>query len=182
MLELRKQCFDQLGDQYNAEQIQTEPVVVNFCYSLMYMIATGQTFEPYFYHLDADVEQRRADSEYCLEKLKSGNVRLTKGNPPSKCNVDWKGEWLSSEFQQRWRKDYVIPDVEPIPSPQRHPCKYVAQQDAVRLILPAKGILPVGSYIGSPGFGLIHPNTISAAVLQNAGVKKMPAGEKQSIL
>ena len=37
------------------------------------------------------------------------------------------------------------------------------------MILPAKGMLPVGSYIGSPGFGLIHPNTITAAVLQNAG-------------
>ena len=32
---------------------------------------------------------------------------------------------------------------------------------------PGKG----NSYIGSPGFGLIHSNTISAAVLQDAGFK-----------
>ena len=37
------------------------------------------------------------------------------------------------------------------------------------MILPAKGMLPLGAYIGSPGFGLIHPTTISAAVLQDAG-------------
>ena len=37
------------------------------------------------------------------------------------------------------------------------------------MILPAKGMLPMGSFIGSPGFGLIHPTTITAAVLQDAG-------------
>ena len=40
MLGLRRQYFDQLADRYNAGQIQTEPVVVNFFCPLMYMKAT----------------------------------------------------------------------------------------------------------------------------------------------
>ena len=43
------------------------------------------------------------------------------------------------------------------------------QNNVIRMILPAKGMLPMGSCVGSPGFGLIHPTTISAAVLQDAG-------------
>ena len=53
--------------------------------------------------------------------------------------------------------------------PEFHPTRYHVQSTAVRMILPAKGVLPMGSYIGSPGFGLIHPTIISAAVLQDAG-------------
>ena len=32
--------------------------------------------------------------------------------------------------------------------------------------VPAKGPLPMGSFCGADGYGLIHPNMISAAVLQ----------------
>ena len=53
--------------------------------------------------------------------------------------------------------------------PTCHPTKYDIQQNATRMILPAKGMLPLGSSFGSPGFGLIHPTTISAAALQDAG-------------
>ena len=35
--------------------------------------------------------------------------------------------------------------------------------------IAGEGMLPLASYIGSPGFGLTHPTTISAAVLQDAG-------------
>ena len=59
--------FSQIVGRCNAELFQSEPVVVNFCYPLMYMIAAGQIFEPCFYHPDADVKQRREASNYCLE-------------------------------------------------------------------------------------------------------------------
>ena len=45
--------------------------MVSFCYPLMHMIATGQLFEPYLYHPGADVEERRMESDYCLERLES---------------------------------------------------------------------------------------------------------------
>ena len=54
---------------YSPAVIAKEPGVINFCYPLMHMIATGQLFEPYVFHPTASGEDRRAESEYCLEKL-----------------------------------------------------------------------------------------------------------------
>ena len=124
-------------------------------------------FEPYFYHPEADVSVRRDDSEYCLNKLLEWTTMIDRNDPPAKCNVDWTGAWLSPECRKRWRRDYAIQLVEPIDRPQHHPKKNEIQKNAIRMILPAKGILPVGSYNGSPGFGLIHANTISAAILHD---------------
>ena len=76
---------------------------------------------------------------------------------------------LDSDFVKSWNRNYVIPDVALEMTPQYHPTSYHVQPNTVRMILPAKGMLPVGSYIGSPGFGLIHPTTMTSAVLQNAG-------------
>ena len=77
---------------------------------------------------------------------------------------------IQEEIHQRFpHRNYVIPDVALELKPEFHPTRYHVQPNAIRMILPAKGILPIGSYIGSSGFGLIHPTTIGAAVLQNAG-------------
>ena len=84
-------------------------------------------------------------------------------------DMDWDGEWPSRDFIKNWNPDYQIPDVTLQMKPMYHPTRYSIQSNATRMILPAKGMLPLGSYIGSPGFGLIHPTTISAAVLQDAG-------------
>ena len=83
--------------------------------------------------------------------------------------MDWEGTWLDAEFLAKWHRTYSIPDLYPEMSPEYHPTSFHVQPNAVRMILPAKGMLPLGSYIGSPGFGLIHASTITAAVLQNAG-------------
>ena len=99
----------------------------------------------------------------------NGYPCLIKGKLPKKMEMDWEGDWLSPDLVQRWDHRYVIPDVILELKPEFHPMKYHVQSTAVRMILPAKGVLPMGSYIGSPGFGLIHPTTISAAVLQDAG-------------
>ena len=53
----RRAHFDALHDRYTPELLAMEPIVVGFCYPLMQMIATGQLFEPYLYHPDADVEE-----------------------------------------------------------------------------------------------------------------------------
>ena len=133
------------------------------------MIATGQLFEPYLYHPDANGDSRRQESEYCLQRLDEWISMFDKRKMPKKMEMDWEGDWLSPDLVQRWDHRYVIPDVTLELKPELHPTRYHVQQTAVRMILPAKGVLPMGSYIGSPGFGLIHPTTISAAVLQDAG-------------
>ena len=111
------------------------------------------------------------ESEYCLEQLHAWVSMFDRRNMPEKMEMDWEGEWLSPEFVKKWKRDYVIPEVTLRMNPAYHPTRYHIQSHAIRMILPAKGMLPLGSYIGSPGFGLIHPNTISAAVLQDAGFR-----------
>ena len=108
-------------------------------------------------------------SEYCLQQLEEWISMFDMENMPEKMEMNWDGEWLSPDFVKHWDRNYVIPDVVLELKPEFHPTRYHIQSNAVRMILPAKGILPMGSYIGSPGFGLIHPTTISAAVLQDAG-------------
>ena len=133
------------------------------------MIATRQSFEPYLYHPDANVDDRRQESEYRLQQLQEWISMFDKNKMPKNMEMDWDGEWLSPDFVKNWDRNYVIPGVVLELKPEFHPTRYHVQSNAVRMILPAKGILPMGSYIGSPGFGLIHPTTISAAVLQDAG-------------
>ena len=135
----------------------------------MHMIATGQLFEPYLYHPDANVDDRRQESEYCLQQPEEWISIFDKRKMPKNMEMDWDGEWLSPDLVKRWNRNYVILDVTLELKPEFHPTRRHIQPNAVRMILPAKGILPMGSSIGSPDFGLIHPTTISAAMLQDAG-------------
>ena len=116
----------------------------------------------------ANVEERRQESEYCLQRLDDWISMFDKRKLPQNMEIDWNGDWLSPDLLQRWNQRYMIPEVVLELKPEFHPTRYNVQPSAVRMILPAKGILPMGSYVGSPGFGLIHPTTISAAVLQDA--------------
>ena len=158
----RRAYFDALSQRYTPDSIAREPAKINFSYPLMHMIATGQLFEPYLYHPDANVEDRRQESEHCLQQLEEWISMFDKRKMPKNMEMDWDGEWLSPDFVKRWDRNYVIPGVVLELKPEFHPTRYHVQPNAIRMILPAKGILPMGSYIGSPGFGLIHPTTISA--------------------
>ena len=169
ILYMRRLYFDTLISRYNPGALAKEKGVVNFSYPLMHMIATGQLFEPYLYHPDANVEDRRLESQYCLQRLDEWIALFKWDKNPKNINMDWEGDWLDHDFVKNWDRNYIIPEVELEMKPEHHPTSYHVQPNAVRMILPAKGMLPVGSYIGSPGFGLIHPTTITSAVLQDIG-------------
>ena len=78
----------------------------------MQMIATGQLFEPYFYHPDANGADRRLESQYCLQKLDEWIALFKWDQNPKNMNMDWDGEWLDHDLLHRWESTYVIPDVE----------------------------------------------------------------------
>ena len=58
------------------------------------------------------------------------------------------------------------PDLHPTASQMNDP-------NDIRLILPIKGIMPMGCAKGVVGYGMIHPNLINAAVLQYHGLTSL---------
>ena len=59
----------------------------------------------------------------------------------------------------------------PIHHPDLHPTAYKPQDpNDIRLILPVRGLMPMGCAKGVPGYGIIHPNLINAAVMQCYGL------------
>ena len=149
----RREYFDKLHSRYNPAVLAQEAGVINFCYPLMQMIATGQLFEPYVYHSTASGEDRQRESEYCLETLEAWIGLFRWKNNPKNINMDWEGTWLDPDFLRKWDKNYTIPDLHPEMRPEYHPTSFHVQPNAVRMILPAKGMLPLGSYIGSQDLG-----------------------------
>ena len=51
-------------------------------------------------------------------------------------------------------------------NPRLHPTRFQSHPKDVMIHVPAKGPLPMGAFCVADGYGLIHPNMISAAVLQ----------------
>ena len=148
----RRDYFDALHSRYNPAVLAQEKGVINFCYPVMHMIATGPLFEPYVYHPTANWDDRRQESKYCLEALEAWIGLFTWKNNPTNISMDWEGTWLDSDFLSKWDRNDTIPDLHPELRPEYHPTSFHVQTNAVRMILPAKGMLPLGSYVGSPGF------------------------------
>ena len=128
----RREYFDALHMRYNPAVIAKEPGVINFCYPLMHMIATGQLFEPYVYHPTASGEDRRLESQYCLERL-SEWIKLFnwKGNPKN-MNMDWEGECMDADYLSKWDRTYTIPDLYPEMRPEYHPTSFHVHPSSVR--------------------------------------------------
>ena len=134
ILYMRRIYFDTLISRSNPSSLAKEKGVINFCYPLMQMIATGQLFEPYFYHPDANGADRRLESQYCLQKLEEWIALFKWDQNPKNMNMDWDGEWLDHDLLHRWESTYVIPDVELELKPEYHPTSYHVQPNAVRMI------------------------------------------------
>ena len=84
-----------------------------------------------------------------------------------------KGEGLTQEFLNRPRTAVLGPGRFERHS-DLHPTAYKpTDPNDIRLVLPAKGILPMGSAKGVVGYGMIHPNLINAAVLQTYGLSSL---------
>ena len=50
--------------------------------------------------------------------------------------------------------------------PRLHPMHNQKRAGDVRLFIPTTGCLPMGSFCGTYGYGVVHPNLINASVLQ----------------
>ena len=119
------------------------------------MISLGQIFEPYFYYEGENVEQRRADSAYCLDGLSKWAAKFDRSNPHPTFLIDWNGATSAKEFLGKWKKDCLLKLTAPCTRPKSYPIQYrVSQPGVVKMIIRATCLLPLGSHVGSPGYGL----------------------------
>ena len=106
----------------------------------------------------------------CLKLLDEWKSKFPANYKNPNLKIFKKGEGLTQEFLNRPRTAVLGPGRFER-HPDLHPTGYKLEDpNDIRLILPAKGLLPMGSAKGIAGYGVIHPSLINAAVLQTYGL------------
>ena len=133
--------------------------------NLWRLIANGQIFNQKYLHPWDDYSHFAEESQECSNLLE---------------------EWIKDASTTRhWATLIIRKSTEEFPTkmfsfsskvkfgparakanPRLHPNGFQGRPKDVRICVPAKGPLPMGSFCGADGYGLIHPNMISASVLQ----------------
>ena len=149
------------------------PWVATFNIPLLESIASGHFFDRSFAPANEDVENVRRDNKRCLQLLDQWKSKFPANYKNANVKLVKKGEGLTQDFLNRPRTAVLGPGRFER-HPDLHPTAYKPIDPIdIRLILPVKGILPMGSAKGVVGYGVIHPNLINAAVLQTYGLSSL---------
>ena len=155
---------------YSKEVGGLVPWVATFNIPLLESIASGHFFDRTFTPMNEDLERVRRDNARCLELLSQWTSQFPDDYSNVNMQILRKGEGLTQEFQKKPRTGNLgagcfarHPDLHPTAYQQTDP-------NDIRLILPVRGALPMGCAKGVPGYWMIHPNLINAAVLQCYGL------------
>ena len=154
----RVEFFQSLLDTHQLSMKQDGEELSGVSIALLRLIANGHIFNPRFIHPMDTWEKANEESAQCLDLLE---------------------QWIkSAEKVQPWGALTLMKDSRQFPSrafgklkddshPRLHPTRnQKPKKNDIRLFIPSKGCLPMGSFCGTHGYGLIHPNTINAAVRQ----------------
>ena len=146
------------------------PWVSTFNIPLLESIASGHFFDRTFTPVNEDLERVRRDNARCIELLNQWKSQFPTNYSNPNLKLFRKGEGLSQEFLKKPRTGELGPGCF-ARHPDLHPTAYQSTDpNDIRLILPVRGLLPMGCAKGVPGHGMIHPNLINAAVLQCYGL------------
>ena len=149
---------------------QWVPWVSTFNIPLLESIASGHFFDRTFAPVNEDIESVRRDNKQCLKLLEQWKSKFPSNYKNVNLKIFKKGEGLTQEFLNKPRTAVLGPGRFER-HPDLHPTAYkLIDPNETRLILPVKGILPMGSAKGVVGYGMIHPSLINAAVLQTYGL------------
>ena len=149
---------------------QKVPWVSTFNIPLLESIASGHFFDRTFAPVNEDIESVRRDNKRCLQLLDQWKSKFPANYKNANLKIFKKGEGLTQEFLNKPRTAVLGPGRFER-HPDLHPTAYkLIDPNETRLILPVKGILPMGSAKGIVGYGVIHPSLINAAVLQTYGL------------
>ena len=155
---------------YSKDKGTLVPWVSTFNIPLLESIASGHFFDRTFTPVNEDLERVRRDNARCIELLSQWKSQVpTNYNNPN-LKLFRKGEGLTQEFLKKPRTGELGPGCF-ARHPDLHPTAYQSTDpNDIRLILPVRGLLPMGCAKGVLGHGMIHPNLINAAVLQCYGL------------
>ena len=137
---------------------------------LLESIASGHFFDRTFAPVNEDIHKVHKDNERCLELLDQWKSQFPANYQNVNLKVFRKGEGLTQDFLRKPRTGKLGPGCFSR-HPDLHQTAYQSTDpNDIRLILPVRGLLPMGCAKGVPGYGMIHPNLINAAVLQCYGL------------
>ena len=140
------------------------PWVSTFNIPLLESIASGHFFDRSFAPVNENIVNVRSDNDRCVKLLDEWKSKFPANYKNTNLKIFKKGEGLTQEFLNRPRIAVLGPGRFER-HPDLHPTAYKpTDPNDIRLILPAKGILPMGSAKGVVGYGMIHPNLINAAI------------------
>ena len=169
VLEQRLQAFQDLVNYHKVSQKAPsrgkggKPFGINV--NLWRLIANGQIFNQQYLHPWHDLDNFQQESQQCSELLEEWIQDSTKvsawGTLVIRKSTD---EFPSKMFS--FSSSVQFGPARAKANPRLHPTRFQNHPKDVMIHVPAKGPLPMGSFCGADGYGLIHPNMISAAVLQ----------------
>ena len=155
---------------YSKEKGTQVPWVSTFNIPLLESIASGHFFDRTFTPVNEDLERVRRDNARCIELPNQWKSQFPTNYNNANLKLFGKGEGLTQEFLKKPRTGELGPGCF-ARHPDLHPTAYQSSDpNDIRLILPVRGLLPMGCAKGVPGYGMIHPNLINAAVLQCYGL------------
>ena len=147
--------------------------VSTFNIPLLESIASGHFFDRSFAPVGEDIDNVRRDNKRCMQLLDQWKSKFPANYNNPNLKIFKKGEGLTREFLNQPTTAILGPGRFER-HPDLHPTAYKpTDPNDIRLILPVKGILPMGSAKGVVGYGIIHPSLINAAVLQTYGLSTM---------
>ena len=137
------------------------------------LIANGQIFNANFFHPRSNLIEANEDSKRCQELLKrwiqvSDRVIPWGGLTMVRDNEALPGRGFSFSPNEKMGK------VGNYSHPRLHPMGNQRRPGDVWILVPTTGWLPMGSFCGSYGYGLIHPNLINICVMQMSYASSHP--------
>ena len=161
----RVEFFKTLLEQHKLEDKRRNEEKFGVNIPLLRLIANGQIFNPYFVHPKDDLKEANKEGEKCqelLDKWIRDNVKVTRWGGLSiiedNCALPSRSFSLSPTEKIGKVQDYSHPRL--------HPMRNQKRPGDVWLYIPTTGCLPMGSFCGTYGYGIIHPNVINASVMQ----------------
>ena len=169
VLDHRLQAFQDLVDNHKVSQKASsdgkggKAFGINVC--LWRLIANGQIFNQRYLHPWSNLEHLQEESAQCNalldEWVKDAREATPWGTLIIRNNVD---DFPAKTFS--FSPSIGFGPAKLKAHPHLHPTRYQSWSKDVTIYVQAKGPLPMGSFCGADGYGRIHPNMVSAAVLQ----------------